>query len=71
MSHENETPEEYTNRELYLMMKGLREEIRKITDISDRVGSLERWRSFILGGLGVIAMLIVPMVVSMIRCLQW
>ena len=55
--------EEYTNRELGILLKNLHEKIDDLTRVvkgngkkglTDRVGSLENWRWYVVGGGSVI-----------------
>ncbi len=63
--------DKYTNNELGIIMKGLEKSNETITRLLEndnrRIGKLETWRSFIVGGLSVVAAIVVPLLFLFIR----
>ena len=61
-------PQKYNESNLETLFNGIHEKLDKIfaqtERINGRVSSLERWRSYLTGGLAVIIMLLVPIVIS-------
>jgi hypothetical protein len=59
--------EDYSNRELDRMFGEIMETCARIeaqtTKTNGRVKALEMWRMFLLGGLGVITSLVIPLVI--------
>jgi hypothetical protein len=60
-------PDEYTAREIKSMFDNIAEGIDRIeaqtTKTNGRVAVLERWQSFLQGGMAVLAMLLVPVLI--------
>ncbi len=63
--------EEYTTRELYLMLKGVRDDVKTIIRKQDttngRIRRLELWRSALFGGWIVVTIFILPIVINLIN----
>lgn len=59
----------YNESNLETLFNGIHEKLDKIFKQTEktngRISSLERWRSYITGGLAVIIMLLVPIVISL------
>jgi hypothetical protein len=63
--------EGYTQKEIDLMMVPVHEKldtiIEQVKATNGRVRCLERWRSFITGGLAVLTVVIIPIIVAVLR----
>lgn len=63
--------EGYTQKEVDLMMIPVHEKldtiIEQVKATNGRVRCLERWRSFITGGLAVLTAVIIPIIVAVLR----
>lgn len=62
--------EPYTNRELDMVFEEIRAKLDEIHEqtkqTNGRVSNLEKWQSFIKGGLAVLTMLVVPILISVV-----
>lgn len=60
------TSNDYSNREIDRMFGEIMEATKRIevqTELTNgRVKALEMWRMFLLGGMGVISMMVIPLV---------
>ena len=65
--------DDYTKRELDMCFDEINRKLDTIHEqtvkTNGRIGSLEKWRSFITGGLAVLTMLVVPVLISIV--LTW
>jgi hypothetical protein len=66
--------EDYTNRELYLLLESIKLKMDEVCDqvkkTNGRVKSLELWRALIIGGFSVITLVILPYLFIIIKSAQ-
>lgn len=66
-------PEEYTNRELGILLKDVSNDIKEIKKtvfgngkpgILERLSSIEKWKATLIGGFTVITLIVIPIAIK-------
>ena len=65
-SIEKKLDEKYISHETFdLIIKNIHDEVNELKKLPNRVGALENWKWYMLG-MGAVAMIIIPMITSII-----
>jgi len=63
--------DEYTNQSLYIMLRGVRDDVIEIKEqvkkTNGRVRALEIWRGVLVGGFSIISFIVFPLIIYIFK----